>query len=357
MGDEFELIRCKANVGFKALYTATIHRVIEYQSHVTLKSGEVVDLSIIYGADATWLEPIEHLFAHKGEPWSWQNHQFLTGKVDFDTRYYVLHRKDIPFAAMLLSEHRGVGVLNHVWTKFDDRGKGASSSLMKYLLDGFKARRGKMMVLQTGFDSVAYHMYRAFGFESLEPKSGYMHWYTEGETTFYNTFFAAKNVRTSPLDWQHWLMIQPLLQGDFGDVIRSLTLKQLGRRSTEGAMLNLLRDEEVRRKQQLAPRAYVLQGESEAALGFALWDWHPLWIGTCLIDLYCHPAHCQYGTSLLRHLHLPQADRYVAFVDEGQHDKKRVLEGAGFRQAAVLKSWAAQDFSQTSLVDVTVLQR
>jgi hypothetical protein len=258
---------------------------------------------------------------------------------------------------MLLSEHRGVGILNHVWTVPEERSKGASSTLMQHVMDGFKIRQGKMMVLQTGFDSVAYHMYRKFGFESLEPKSGYMHWYTDSEAAFYDGFFAASDTQILPLNWPHWLLIQPLLQGDFGDVIRSLSLKQVGRRSTESAILSLLRDIIEQSKRTLPHRVNVLQCNGTGAIGgFAMWDWHPLWIDTCLIDLYCHPTYWKYGKSLLEQLNLPRADRYVAFADANQLEKQRILQDRGFSQVTVLKSWAAVNSSKTSFVDVLLYE-
>ena len=111
--------------------------MIESQSQVTLKSGEAVEIAVVSGPDKQWQNRIEELFAHKGDPWRWQNRQLLEADLDFDRRYYILHRNKIPFAGMLISEFAGVGVLNHVWTKPEDRGEGASSSLMYHLMKGF----------------------------------------------------------------------------------------------------------------------------------------------------------------------------------------------------------------------------
>ena len=244
--------------------------MIENETQLTLKSTEVVDFTIVQGVDDDWLEPIVGLYAHKGEPWTWQNRQFLSQPLSFERRYYLLHRSGTPFAGMLMSDNRGVGILNHVWTVPKDRGKGASSSLLEHLMADFMAYNGKIMVLQTGFDSVAYHMYRKVGFESIELQSGYMHWYQESEDIFYEQFFTPHDTHIMPLDWQHWFMIQPLLQGNFNDTVRIVALRQLGRRSTEHHILNLLRNEHARTAHKQPPSALVLQNSvTDAVVGLA----------------------------------------------------------------------------------------
>jgi hypothetical protein len=220
--------------------------MIESQSKITLKSGEVVDFTVVSGPDKKWRDRIETLFAHKGDPWRWQNRQFLEADLSFDRRYYILHRNKTPFAGMLISEFGGVGVLNHVWTKPEDRGEGASSSLMCHLMKGFEVRHGKMMILHTGYGSIAYTIYKKLGFDSIEPKSKYMHWYSDTEKAFYQDYFAESRTNIKPLSWTHWVAIQPLFQGDFGDVVRCTALGQLGRACTAAGFLSFLRDEQAR---------------------------------------------------------------------------------------------------------------
>ena len=332
--------------------------MIESRSQVTLKSGEVVDFTVVSGPDKKWQNRIEALFAHKGDPWRWQNRQFLGADLGFDRRYYILHRNETPFAGMLISEFGGVGVLNHVWTKPEDRGEGASSSLMRHLMKGFEVRQGKMMVLHTGYGSIAYSMYKKLGFDSIEPKSKYMHWHSDTEMAFYRDYFAESRTSIKPISWTHWVAIQPLFQGDFGDVVRCTALGHLGRRCTEAEFLSFLRDEQARQLTHEQPRAFVLQSDlTNAVVGFIMWEWHPLWTNTCLVDLFCHPSYWNRAGELLATLQLPMADRHIAFSDSNNTVKQNALEGAGFKQVAVLKSWAAKDYLRTSFVDVALFQQ
>jgi hypothetical protein len=328
--------------------------MLESKSSLTLSTGEHVEVAVITCPNLAWAERIEKLLSHKGEPWNWQNSQFLRTNVGFETRFYLLHRSGIPFANILLSEGNGLGIVNHVWTVPEDRQKGSSSGLMHVVMEEFTQRQGQALFLQAGYGEVAYHMYQKFGFESLEPQSGYMHWYTTSEAAFLKNFVAGEDVTVGPLQWRHWLSIQPLLQGDDECITRVVALKHLGRRTTEGPFLSLLQDEFTRRAKGERPRAYVLENASTAVVGFAMWSWHPLWPDTCLVDVYCHSDYWDKAKELLEALALPEADRYLAYADVTCEAKQRVLERAGFKHIAVLKNFVAKTWIKSSFVDVTL---
>ncbi len=322
---------------------------------ITLSTGEKVEVAIVTCPDLAWAERIEKLLAHKGEPWNWQNSQFLRDSVGFETRFYVLHRDGIPFSNVLLSEGNGLGIVNHVWTVPEDRQKGSSKSLIHIVMNDFKTRQGQALFLQAGYGEVAYHMYRKFGFESIESESGYMHWYANSESEFLANFFADGQTKIVPLKWRHWLTVQPLLQADDKCITRVLALKHVGRRTTEGSFLTLLRDEFTNRARGEKPRAYVLELVSGSVVGFAMWSWHPLWPDTCLVDIYCHAKHWNKAGELLDRLELPKADRYLALAD--CETKKRVLLESGFKEAAVPKNQVATTWAKASFTDVTLFEK
>jgi hypothetical protein len=89
----------------------------------------------------------------------------------------------------------------------------------------------------------------------------------------------------------------------------------------------------------------------------ALWEWHPLWPGTCVVDEHCHPDYWEHAGRLLAALALPEADRYVAYADAEDGFKARVLREAGFREMVVLKDWVARDAAKTGWADVAVYER
>ena len=108
-----------------------VREMYEGLGHVVLATGEQVEVGVVIGPDAEWTERLERLLGHKGEPWNWQNRQVLTTDVGIGSRFYVLHRGGMPFANIMIAELSGVGILAHVWTKPEDREKGACSNLMR----------------------------------------------------------------------------------------------------------------------------------------------------------------------------------------------------------------------------------
>ena len=326
---------------------------------VGLKSGEEVEMGVVRGPELEWADRVEALLAHKGEIWRWGNEKVLREDVGLEPYFYILHRDGVPFANMMNVEYRGVGIYGHVFTKPEDRRQGAASAIMSRLMDHFRTRGGKALFLGTGYDSPAYHIYSAYGFKSIEPRSGYMAFYTASQEAFEAAYFAPGKTRIDRLAPIHWPMSPALFSGDFPGVVRSAVMHQFGRGSTEGPMLPLLRDELEREMENRPVRTAVLvQPESGGMVGLATWGRDSLWPGTCLVDVYCHPGFWGRAGDLLGAIALPaESDRYVAYCDTTFAAKETVLEGAGFRKTAVHESRVAADREKTRFVDVGVWEK
>ena len=50
-------------------------------------------------------------------------------------------------------------------------------------MEDFRNREGSALFLGTGYDTVPYYIYEEFGFESVEPGSGFMIYYAESGRT------------------------------------------------------------------------------------------------------------------------------------------------------------------------------
>jgi len=255
-----------------------------------------------------------------------------------------------------------VGHFGHVWTEPADRQKGASSLLMALQMDHFIARGGQALFLGTGYDSVAYHMYARFGFQSIEPQSGYMAYYQTSQSDFHTRYFAqpatAEDLVIEPLAWPHWPASAPLFLGDFPGVMRCVRGEIFGRESSEGGLLPLLLEAEQRQQEGEAPRSFVLyQRATHAVLGFATGNWHPHWPGNYLLDLYCHPAYWEHGPTLLNALTLPPALRTVIYADSSDQAKQDVLTTLGFQLVATLPRWLAVGPNQANAIDVLIFAR
>lgn len=329
---------------------------------VTLRSGETVEAGVVTGPDPAWAERLVKLLWHKGDPWNWQNAQVLERELGIDVFFYVLHRDGKPLANLMTVENAGVGLFGHVWTEPADRQKGASSLLMALQMQHFIERRGQALFLGTGYDSVAYHMYARFGFQSVEAESGYMAYYRTSQADFEERYFArpvnASDLVIQPLRWPHWPASVPLFLGDFPGVVRCVRARIFGRESSEGGLLPLLLEGEAQERAGEPATTVVLQNRDNGAiLGLATYQWHPLWEETYLLDLYWHPAYWTAAPALLAALQLPTATRTVVYVDSEDQVKQAALAAQGFQPVATLPHWLSAGSSRNRQVDVLIFVR
>lgn len=322
---------------------------------VELKGGERVELGCVRGPDLDWAERIESLLLHKGPLWNWQNTAVLRRDLGMDVNFYVLHRDGDPLANMMTVEHRGVGHFGHVWTRPEDRRKGAASLIMDAQMADFKRRAGQALFLGTGYKSAPYDIYASRGFAGLEAESGYMAYYERNGKSFYADYYAPGAVEIRDLAWCDWPASAALFLADFPGPVRCPSLGLLARSSTEGPFLNLLQEVEKCREDQEAERVRVLVcTQTGAVAGLALWCWEAQWPRTCQIDLYCHPQYWAEAGALLNSLVLPTAERYITYVDTLCTERCEALAAAGFTRGATLHQRVAVDHARRQLVDVEV---
>ena len=116
-----------------------------------------------------------------------------------------------------------------------------------------------------------------------------------------------------------------------------------------------MQDSLERKADGLPPRAVALvQQETRAVVGLAMWSDHPLWPDARLVDLYCHPAFWDQGPALLQELKIPASHPCLAYCDAGLRPKAEALGAAGFRRGATLSERVAADRSESGRVDVEV---
>ncbi len=330
----------------------------ESLGQVTLKNGEVVEAGVVIGPDLEWADRVEQLLGHKGPLWRWGNEVVLREAVPVESYFYLLHRDGEPFANMLNIEVDGVGMYAHVFTKPEERRKGAASRLLDLLLDHYRTRGGRALVLGTGYDSPPYHIYARGGFEGIEAESGNMAYYPDGEKAFYETYFAGQAMSVSRLGWQHWPPSIPLFIGDYPGVVRSAVMGILRRRSTEGPIVDRMKSELARRERGAGTQTAVLTGnDTGAVFGLSTFDEHPIWPRTLLVDVYCHPDAWDRGAGILDALELDRADRTIVYCDEGLAEKEAILEAAGFRPSVTFNQRVAVDAACTGFVNVREWER
>lgn len=325
---------------------------------VRLSDGETVEGGVVIGPDLEWADRVEVLLGHKGEMWRWGNTVVLREELGLDVFYYILHRDGDPFVNMMNIEIDGVGLYGHVFTKPEERRNGAASGLMRPMMEHYRSRGGQALYLGTGFDSHPYHMYAKEGFIGLEDKSGQMAYYPDSETAFYDRYFAEGPMEISRLDWRHWPLSIPLFAGDFPGVARSTVMGIWGRRSTEGPMCERERRERERKAEGCGMMTAVAVNQSTGALvGLATFDAHPIWPWSAVVDVYCHPNHWDRGPEVLAMLDIQNAERHLAYCDEGFTEKERALEAVGFKSTATLGRRVAKNAERSEFIDVREWER
>ncbi|MEM7127640.1 MAG: GNAT family N-acetyltransferase [Chloroflexota bacterium] len=308
--------------------------------NVKLRTGEVVQSSIIHTPEPSWVERIISMLAHKGEPWNWQNSTILKEQIEgVDANFYVLHRSGMPFANIMTVERQGVGIFGHVWTAPGDRQKGASSILMEQQMRDFRQRNGRALYLGTG-NQIAKRLYERFGFCEITSRSGLMA-YAEGSLhQFEEDYFGehyTSSARIRKLGWRHWPAACPLFMSRSPGIARHIGMGIIGLGTPEGPLLPFLqRTEEY---PTAPPQMMLLELENGAVAGVASWMHDPLWPDTCLVDLYCHVNFWSHGEQLLESLHIPSVSQYIAYGDPSCQAKNDILHQAGFTQTATLPHW------------------
>ncbi|HWA86573.1 MAG TPA: GNAT family N-acetyltransferase [Opitutus sp.] len=320
-----------------------------------LRTGEAVSAAVVGAPDNDWAARIERMLVHTGDPWNWQNSELLRRDCGVAANFFVLQREGAPFANIMLVETAGVALLGHVWTAPADRGGGASSILMERAMDDFATRGGRAIFLGTEFDSTAWRYYQRRGFEPVEPGSGYMEFHRQPRAEFERGWFGAKETIIEPLDWPHWPAAAPLCLGDFGDVVRLAAVRLIGRRSSEEPLLTLIREARRQHAAGAPPPAFVLRdANGPAVLGVACRQPHPLWPGTEILDVFCHPRWWRRGADLIAALPRAGASRTIAYADANQTEKRAAFEGAGLRETTVLPRWVRRAAAGSERVDVSV---
>jgi GNAT superfamily N-acetyltransferase len=318
-----------------------------------LKDGTSAELGIILGPDEDWADRVDHLLGHKSEIWQWQNATTIRQPLELECRYAIASRDGLPFANVATFEHAGVGILGHVFTQEDARGKGAASALMTVVMHDFKTRGGRALYLGTAFDSPAFHIYRKHGFAPVEPGSGEMVFHAGTSQGFNAAFFDIATPEIGPPSWTDWAMGQPLFTDEMPGRLRCMRLGVLGRTGAESGLLAVIR-EHLAHPEGHPPTCLLLRdAKRRSVAACATWSHHRHWPHTIIVDLYSHPHTWDASESLLAKLQLPPCARAVAYVDEQTPEKAAVLEKAGFRPGATFHQRIAADLARSAHLDVT----
>ncbi len=319
-------------------------------AEVTLKSREQMEVGVICAPDEAFVGQIEPFLGHKGGYWNWHIERCMQEPLDeLETRFYIGQIDGQIISNIMTVEHRGVGILGHVFTSPDHRRKGACKGLMLHQMEDFRRRGGRALYLGTGYDSHAYHIYASFGFQSVMSHSGFMRYWVEPD--FEGHYFQQAEVHVKPVEWHDWGKITALTGIVGYDYLRSIAFGIYGPTNFEGGFLGLKRtlgDSD----HYLA--AHLLETDTGAIVGFLTLvreeRWQP---ESYLMDIFVHTDFWGKASTLLDAVEWPSG-KVQCYADATSLDKIEHLSEYGFMREAVLQKQICRG---TTWMDVQILQR
>lgn len=320
---------------------------------VKLKTNEVMEVGVVIAPDEKYADKVAPFLGHKPGNYKWHVERSVKEVLDdLETRFYIGQLNDEIICNIMTVEHRKTGILGHVFTRPDQRMKGACKGVMSPQMEDFRRRNGEILYLGTGYDSPPYHIYKSFGFYSVLPKSGFMRY--DAMSDFDAKYFSPLKAHVREIKWHDWPTVNALtatleLEAAY---LRSVAFRMYGVQNFEGGFLSFKRDIEEKRYRE----AKLLESENGAIAGFATLKSDEVWAGNvCLLDIFLHPNFYSDGIKLLESLEFPNG-KTQCYADSNATQKRRLLESFGFETEAMLKD-QLKDRNKDKTYDVILFSK
>jgi GNAT superfamily N-acetyltransferase len=307
---------------------------------VLLRSGHHLSLEVKRTLSPTRASQIRRLLGHKPGPWGEHIEDYLRngkgGSIEgLEWRFYLGTIEREVVATICTWEYRGIGILGHVFTHSEWRRLGIADALLEFLEDDFRSRGGRILQLNTDYQSMPYQIYRRRGFLDVPNGPGAM-WKFRGKADLNNLFRSAP-VRAASFRWRHWPSANLLFLRESPSFVRAAGIGGYGVHSLEGALVHhfpQIWDLPVRERGQ----AEVLETPKGACVAWASLLRDMNWMGQSrrkVFDLFFHPRFKDRIEGLINRFFLP---RGVLAYSTPEDPKNPFLEWAGFREAASFKN-------------------
>jgi len=298
-----------------------------------LKTGETMDIFRVSAPDEEFRERILAFLHHKGQPWQIPMEQNLDAELEgLGQHFYigVIGEEIVGNASSVEGLERPVGILQHVFTPPARRRQGICSAIIRAYAEDFDARGGRAAYLHTGYDSPAYHIYKAAGFVGYLD-TGIMERFPDPH--FHEDFWAPRPVTVRDTRWADWALLDALFGIGDGWFLRSIYGRHWGRSGYEGQYVNNRKELAEGRLAQMK----VLEAENGAVVGLAQLGPDPIFRGdTWLLDFFVHPNYYGEGERLLAATDLRRGAKVQCYCEPTQPEKARMLEAVGFSAETTL---------------------
>lgn len=324
-----------------------------------------------------WIRPLLSMYsywdeAHRSGIWAEDLRYRLEGKGGNDV-FHVALDGTIPVAALDLSCSRAdmrVGCIHRVFTNPYYRHRGLARRLLDRALEQFRSGGGELLMLNTGWDTSAYQLYREFGFQEIR-RDPWSDGVLMGRTmsgaaiadwsTHY--FEPTDQVKAVQLDGRHWAPLMLLCNQAYPHLMHHYALGILGDWAVDGRFLNLF--EVLESGKGFAVGMQTMEG---ALVGLAtlvpfldLWQVASYQRHIRLVDVWMHPRFTQYTQQLLHelldwaHPLSEEVQHLMAYVERGRTELCAAFEAESFNNVACLeKQYKLED---NSTIDLLIYRR
>ncbi len=261
---------------------------------IKLKSGEEMLAGVVeHQMPQELMRRLQYLLVAKAPQYYTHFDEYMAHGLDgveegLEWRFYLGFLKNQLVGSICTWEHRGIGILGHVYTSDSVRGKGVATALMNLVQEDFSGRGGRVMELNTGPGSNAQRIYARFGYRDLPGVPGSM--VHEAVPGTLEALFEGERTTIAPLEWRHWPTLNLLTLQEEGEYIRSVAMNIYGPGEMEAALIKVRAAEAKGRLPGAVLK--VLENEVGTAfgLGTVLPDPHFGGHGTHhVLDLFIHP--------------------------------------------------------------------
>lgn len=296
-----------------------------------LRDGRTVTLCLVQDPSPELIPQIHHLLHHKPSPYSSHFDDFFEnskqGLIEgLEWRFHLAIHEGACIGNICTWEYRGIGILGHVFTHPDWRQIGLANHLLKFQDQDFSHRAGRLMALNTGYQSMPYQIYLKHGYEGVAGAPGAMvKAHSEG---VWEAIYNSPSVHITPLQWRHWPTLNLLLLLQDPALIRSAGIRIYGQGSAEGPII-------FHRRQLwgLDPdyrgQAWILETDEGSAAGWISLMWDPNWgyrDPHRVFDLFVHPKWRAQAHEFATTIDIPKGTRSYSTPND---PKNEVLEKLG----------------------------
>ncbi len=300
---------------------------------VALKTGESMDILRVTCPDDEWADRILPFLAHKGSDWQVPMEENLKAPLEGLGQHFYIGVVDgevVGNCSSVEGLHRPVGILQHVFTPPEHRRKGICKSLIHAYVRDFDARGGRAAFLHTGYDSAAYHIYASAGFVGYG-ETGTMERFPDEQ--FHQDYWKPGSVQPRETRWEDWALLEALYGTVDGWYLRSTYFNQYGRSGYEGEYVEMRRDADAGRLQNVR----ILEGTGGAVVGQAFTHQSKMFAGSAqVLDFFLHPNHYASASALLSDIDLHGMGRVLCYCDSTQPERGEILVERGFTLEATM---------------------